>query len=145
MHGATGMSHWTPLANMYANQRHLRFADGPMRFIIWWLAAMRYVTTISGEGRGVKMEFDQIGYEVAGGVATITLNRPNALNALTVQMMTEWYEAMKMAIADDEVRCVVVTGEGRAFVRVLILRRCKIARLMQVMWAMSSISPRLTY
>ena len=29
IHGATGMSHWTPLANMYANQRHLRFADGP--------------------------------------------------------------------------------------------------------------------
>ena len=29
VHGATGMSHWTPLANMYANQRHLRFADGP--------------------------------------------------------------------------------------------------------------------
>lgn len=29
IHGATGMSHWTPLASMYANQRHLRFADGP--------------------------------------------------------------------------------------------------------------------
>jgi acyl-CoA dehydrogenase len=29
MHGATGMSQWTPLAAMYANQRHLRFADGP--------------------------------------------------------------------------------------------------------------------
>ncbi|MDF2367920.1 acyl-CoA dehydrogenase family protein, partial [Sneathiella sp.] len=29
IHGATGMSHWTPLAGMYANQRHLRFADGP--------------------------------------------------------------------------------------------------------------------
>ncbi|MZR31600.1 acyl-CoA dehydrogenase [Sneathiella sp. DP05] len=29
MHGATGLSHWTPLAGMYANQRHLRFADGP--------------------------------------------------------------------------------------------------------------------
>ena len=61
------------------------------------------------------MEFDQIRYEVAGGVATITLNRPNALNALTVQMMTEWHEAMKMAIADEAVRCIVVTGEGRAF------------------------------
>ena len=57
------------------------------------------------------MEFDQISYEVAGGVSTIKLNRPNALNALTVQMMTEWYEAMKMAIADEEVRCIVVTGE----------------------------------
>tara|TARA_A100000164_G_C21180700_1_gene440443 strand:+ start:44 stop:463 length:420 start_codon:yes stop_codon:yes gene_type:complete len=29
MHGATGMSQWTPLASMYAHQRHLRFADGP--------------------------------------------------------------------------------------------------------------------
>jgi acyl-CoA dehydrogenase len=29
IHGATGISHWTPLAEMYMNQRHLRFADGP--------------------------------------------------------------------------------------------------------------------
>ena len=57
------------------------------------------------------MEFDQIRYEVAGGVSTITLNRPNALNALTVQMMTEWHEAMKVAIADEAVRCIVVTGD----------------------------------
>ena len=50
------------------------------------------------------MEFDQIRYEVAGGVSTITLNRPNALNALTVQMMTEWYEAMKWQLPMK--RCV---------------------------------------
>ena len=92
----------------------------------------------------LKMEFDQIRYEVAGGVATITLNRPNALNALTVQMMTEWHGAMKMAIADEAVRCIVVTGEGRAFCAGLDLRRCRIERLMQVMWGMSSISLRLT-
>ena len=52
------------------------------------------------------MEFDQIRYDVVAGVSTITLNRPSALNALTVQMMTEWYEAMKMAIADEAVRCL---------------------------------------
>ena len=50
VHGATGMSHWTPLANMYANQRHLRFADGPdeVHHMVVGLA-MRCVTTISGE------------------------------------------------------------------------------------------------
>lgn len=61
------------------------------------------------------MSFEQIKYDVADGVATITLNRPKALNALTVVMMTEWHEAVKMAIADDDVRCMVFTGEGRSF------------------------------
>ncbi len=61
------------------------------------------------------MDFEQIKYEVADGAATITLNRPKSLNALTVKMMHEWHEAVKMANADPDVRSMVFTGEGRAF------------------------------
>jgi enoyl-CoA hydratase/carnithine racemase len=61
------------------------------------------------------MDFEQIRYDVVDGAATITLNRPESLNALTVKMMQEWHEAVKMADADPEVRSIVITGEGRAF------------------------------
>jgi enoyl-CoA hydratase/carnithine racemase len=50
------------------------------------------------------MDFEQIRYDVVDGAATITLNRPELLNALTVKMMQEWHEAVKMADADPEVR-----------------------------------------
>ena len=61
------------------------------------------------------MDFEQIRYEVADGVLTITLNRPERLNAFTETMMNELLAAFDAADADDEVRAVVVTGEGRAF------------------------------
>ncbi|MBA3263670.1 MAG: crotonase/enoyl-CoA hydratase family protein [Thermoleophilaceae bacterium] len=61
------------------------------------------------------MNFQEIRYEVAGGVLTITLNRPDRLNAFTPTMQRELIDAFDQADADDEVRAVVVTGEGRAF------------------------------
>ena len=54
-------------------------------------------------------------YDVDGGVATITLDRPDALNALTVDMKLALREAVERAAADDAVRAVVLTGAGRAF------------------------------
>lgn len=54
-------------------------------------------------------------YEVAGGVATITLNRPDKLNAWTRQMGEEFVAAFARAGADGDVRAVVVTGAGRGF------------------------------
>lgn len=54
-------------------------------------------------------------YEVADGVATITLDRPDALNALTVELKVELLEAVRRASADDDVRAVLLTGAGRAF------------------------------
>jgi 2-(1,2-epoxy-1,2-dihydrophenyl)acetyl-CoA isomerase len=57
---------------------------------------------------------DTIRYDVAGGVATITLARPDALNALTVEMKLALLDALGRA-AEDDVRAVVLTGEGRAF------------------------------
>src|SRR3954449_9930631 len=61
------------------------------------------------------MDFEQIRYEVADGVLTITLNRPERLNAFTEVMRDELIEAFDRADADDEVRAVVVTGAGRGF------------------------------
>src|SRR3954447_23702907 len=61
------------------------------------------------------MDFSEIRYEVADGVLTITLNRPDRLNAFTPTMMSELIEAFDAADADDDVRAVIVTGEGRGF------------------------------
>ena len=61
------------------------------------------------------MEFSQIRYEVADGIATITLDRPDQMNAFTVTMMAEIRSAFDLSDADDDVRVVVVTGAGRAF------------------------------
>ena len=61
------------------------------------------------------MDFSEIRYEVAEGVLTITLNRPDRLNAFTATMMAELIEAFDAADADDDVRAVIVTGEGRGF------------------------------
>jgi 2-(1,2-epoxy-1,2-dihydrophenyl)acetyl-CoA isomerase len=58
---------------------------------------------------------DTIQYAVEGAVATITLNRPDALNALTDEMKVGLRQAITAAGADDAVRAVLLTGQGRAF------------------------------
>jgi enoyl-CoA hydratase/carnithine racemase len=64
---------------------------------------------------GSAMEFEQIRYEVADHVLTITLDRPERLNAWTPTMQGELIEAFDRADADDDVRAIVVTGAGRAY------------------------------
>lgn len=61
------------------------------------------------------MNFEQILYEKDGPILTITLNRPDKLNAFTGQMMQEIIKAMDAADADDEVRAIIFTGAGRGF------------------------------
>jgi enoyl-CoA hydratase/carnithine racemase len=61
------------------------------------------------------MGYESIGYEVADRIATITLNRPEALNALSPAMVGELRTAYAEAEADDEVWLLLVTGNGRAF------------------------------
>jgi enoyl-CoA hydratase/carnithine racemase len=61
------------------------------------------------------MTYQDIRYAVAGSVATVTLNRPDKLNAWTRQMEREVRAAMTDATDDDAVRVVVLTGEGRGF------------------------------
>ncbi|NIE62463.1 crotonase/enoyl-CoA hydratase family protein [Burkholderia sp. Ax-1719] len=59
--------------------------------------------------------FETLLYAVEDGVATITLHRPEKLNAFTATMMQELIAAFDATDADDAVRCVIVTGAGRAF------------------------------
>ena len=61
------------------------------------------------------MDFEQIEYAVEDGILTITLSRPDRLNAWTEKMRTELIQAFDQADADDEVRVVIVTGAGRAY------------------------------
>jgi enoyl-CoA hydratase/carnithine racemase len=61
------------------------------------------------------MDFEQITTDVSEGVLTITLNRPERLNAWTARMGEELRAAFDGADADDEVRAVIVTGAGRGF------------------------------
>ena len=61
------------------------------------------------------MNFQEIRYEVADYVLTITLHRPERLNAFTPTMGRELIEAFDRADADDDVRAIIVTGEGRGF------------------------------
>jgi enoyl-CoA hydratase/carnithine racemase len=61
------------------------------------------------------MAYEQIRYDVDAAVATITLHRPEKLNAFTGQMLHELIDAFDRADADDAVRAVIVTGSGRAF------------------------------
>jgi len=61
------------------------------------------------------MTYATLKYEVAERILTLTLNRPDSLNAFTVEMAHELIDAFTRASEDDEVGAIVVTGEGRAF------------------------------
>jgi enoyl-CoA hydratase/carnithine racemase len=61
------------------------------------------------------MAYEQILVDVRDNILTLTLNRPEKLNAFTGTMMTEMIDALSRASKDDEVRAIVVTGAGRAF------------------------------
>ena len=54
-------------------------------------------------------------YDVDGGVATITLNRPERLNTMSPELLAEAHAAMQEAASDDAVRAVILTGAGRGF------------------------------
>lgn len=58
---------------------------------------------------------EQVRYDISDGVATITLNRPDAMNGLDVATKEALLAVVKQAAQDVEVRCVVLTGNGRAF------------------------------
>lgn len=61
------------------------------------------------------MTYEAILYDVEDGVATITLNKPERLNAFDDQMLAEWADAINVADQDGDVRVIVVTGAGRGF------------------------------
>ena len=57
-----------------------------------------------------------VNYEVQGAVAILTINRPEALNALNSQVLSDLDEAITKVEADDSVHAVILTGAGRSFV-----------------------------
>lgn len=59
--------------------------------------------------------FETIRYEVDGGLARVTLDRPDRLNGMTNQMVREAHDALVLASADATIRVLVLTGEGRGF------------------------------
>jgi enoyl-CoA hydratase len=60
-------------------------------------------------------DFETIRYEVDGAVATVTLDRPDAANAQSTQMLEELERALDLADTDDDVRVLVLAGEGKHF------------------------------
>ena len=64
---------------------------------------------------GTATTFETLLYKVVDGIATITLNRPERMNAFTGQMRSDLIAAFDATDADDAVRVVVVTGAGKAF------------------------------
>ena len=61
------------------------------------------------------MAYETLLTEVRDRVMTVTLNRPDRLNAFTTQMMFDWLDVLDAIDADDDVRAVIVTGAGRGF------------------------------
>jgi 2-(1,2-epoxy-1,2-dihydrophenyl)acetyl-CoA isomerase len=58
---------------------------------------------------------ETVRYEVEGGIATITLNRPESLNSMNPEMLETMHVVAQQAADDAAVRCVIITGTGRAF------------------------------
>ena len=61
------------------------------------------------------MDYEAIIYEVEDNILTITLNRPERLNAFNGQMSSEIHNALDRADADDDVKAIIFTGAGRGF------------------------------
>ena len=61
------------------------------------------------------MQFQDITYDIDQAIATIAFNRPDAMNAARHETVAELIEALDLADKDDTVKCVIVTGKGRAF------------------------------
>lgn len=60
--------------------------------------------------------FETIKYEMKDNIAYVTVDRPKALNAISTQVLTELQSVFEQIAADDEVKAVIVTGAGKAFV-----------------------------
>lgn len=61
------------------------------------------------------MNFENIEFSVNNGVAKLVLNRPDSLNSFNTQMHAEMREALKKVVKDKQIRCLLITGNGRGF------------------------------
>jgi enoyl-CoA hydratase len=83
--------------------------------VVWIESRSEPAVEKSKQGR-VEMEFETIKYRVDEGIATLAVNRPDVLNALNIRVLEELLAAAGRASEDPEVKAVILTGEGRAFV-----------------------------
>ena len=77
--------------------------------------ARRKGNGVSGKSQAATGSYETVTYEVEGRVATVTLNRPEKLNAISMQLQEELLAALSEAEADPGVHVAVVQGAGRAF------------------------------
>src|SRR5262249_55860246 len=68
-----------------------------------------------GPVQGAAMEFENIKFEVANHLATLTINRPDKMNAIDAWTMAEVRQALKHVNVTPDIRALLVTGAGRAF------------------------------
>jgi enoyl-CoA hydratase/carnithine racemase len=87
------------------------------------------------------MAYETILFQAAGGIARITLNRPEAMNAITPFMLKELKAAVQAAGKAEEVRVIVLTGAGRAFCAGVDLKALGEVTLAGARSAISSIYP----
>ncbi len=75
-----------------------------------------------------KVEAREVLYEVADHIAAITLNAPERMNTISGPMLNELARLLTEANEDPQVRCVILTGKGRAFCAGLdLVRACRVA------------------
>ena len=89
--------------------------EQPETRIIWRGRKARARNANNRNDREVAVNYQHILYEVSDKIATITLNRPDRMNAWTATMERDVRHAMEAAATDDNVRVIVLTGAGRAF------------------------------
>lgn len=89
------------------------------------------------------MDFKEILYSVEDGVATITLNRPQKLNAFSMQMGGETREAILQVRDDPQVKVLVITGSGRAFSAGASVKDLLESRKYFTRWVKSEILPNI--
>jgi enoyl-CoA hydratase len=78
--------------------------------------AIQLIETLRLHESGRKgMDFECIMYEKEANIATVTLNRPQVLNAMNTQLWIDFQKALEDARTDPEIKAVIITGEGRAF------------------------------
>src|SRR6202022_3817448 len=112
----------SPMCNRTSWMRHLAQARNPYSPSWLWIPGSRFARPgMTGlkkrkqQQEGNTMAYETIKYEVAEQILTITLNRPDKLNAFNGQMQQELIDAFDQADEDDNVRAIIVTGAGRGF------------------------------
>ena len=72
------------------------------------------------------MEYENVIYGKEGAVATITLNHPKRLNAVSPELARDWSAALDEAAQDDDVKVIIIQGSGTCFQRRRRSDRCRI-------------------